>query len=93
MVYDHRKGYHVRHKLLFMSDMEIHNELMRAIGRIEGKIDGILEQATKTNGRVTRLEDEVNTLQAFKDNLNGKITIIAGAISIVVAFVVKKLFS
>lgn len=73
--------------------MEIHNELMRAIGRIEGKIDGILEQATKTNGRVTRLEGEINTLQAFKDNLTGKITIIAGAISIVVAFVVKKLFS
>ena len=76
-----------------MADMEIHNELMRAIGRIEGKIDGILEQATKTNGRVTKLESQISTLTSFKDNLNGKITIIAGVVSIVVGFILKKLFS
>lgn len=70
---------------------QTHNEIMRAIGRIEGKIDGILEQATKTHSRVDKLELDVNALQSFRDNLKGKMVVVASVASIVVSFVVKKL--
>lgn len=63
--------------------MTPHDEIMRAIGRLEGKVDGILIEAQKTNGRVTRLEDANRTHQSFIDNIKGKITIfgaVAGAI-------------
>lgn len=57
-------------------DKEGHGEILRSLGRIEGKIEGILEQATKTNGRVTRLEESVTTLKVDDGVTTTKVSII-----------------
>lgn len=62
-----------------MSVEDTHNEILRSLGRIEGKVEGILEQATKTNGRVTKLEEGVTTLKVQEGVTTTKITLI-GAI-------------
>lgn len=47
---------------------------MRAVGRIEGGIDGINKRLDFVNGRLNKSEDNINDLQSFNDNLKGKIT-------------------
>lgn len=57
-------------------EQQVHNEIMRSLGRIEGKIEGILEQATKTNGRVTKLEENVTSLKVTDGITTTKVTLI-----------------
>lgn len=64
-------------------DQGTHDDIMRSLGRLEGKIDGILEQATKTNGRVTKLEADVTALKVTEGVTTTKLSIIgivAGAL-------------
>ena len=60
-----------------------HDEIIRSLGRIEGTQQQILEQATKTNGRVTKLEESVTTMRVQEGVTTTKVTLIsavAGAV-------------
>ena len=68
--------------------------IIKRLDRIEEKQDRTLEQTTKTNGRVTRLEqgydtlcDDVNSLNSVKDETKGRdkvIWIILGGVGVIV---------
>lgn len=60
-----------------MAVEETHNEILRSLGRIEGRVESILEQATKTNGRVTKLEEGLTTLKVQEGITTTKITLIS----------------
>lgn len=55
-----------------MSEEQEHNSLERSIGRIEGKIDGILERLDIINGRIGDGEKRLGKLEQFKGLLEGK---------------------
>ena len=68
--------------------------IIKRLDRIEEKQDRTLEQTTKTNGRVTRLEqdydllcDDVNSLNSIKDETKGRdkvLWVILGGIGVIV---------
>ena len=68
--------------------------IIKRLDRIEEKQDRTLEQTTKTNGRVTRLEqgydtlcDDVNSLNSVKDETKGRdkvLWVILGGIGVIV---------
>jgi len=68
--------------------------IIKRLDRIEEKQDRTLEQTTKTNGRVTRLEqdydtlcDDVHFLNSIKDETKGRdkvIWIILGGVGVIV---------
>lgn len=55
---------------------QTHLEIMRSLGRIEGTLNGVLEQATKTNGRVTSLEKSVTEIKVTDGITATKMSII-----------------
>jgi len=63
------------------------NEINRIIGRIEGKIDGILGHLEKINGRLDKQEENIDGLETFRDEIKGaekhtiKIASVGGAIT------------
>lgn len=57
-----------------------HDEINRTLGRLESKVDALLEEAKKTNGRVTKLE-------TWKHQSTGKLTIIGAVAAFVVSLV------
>ena len=61
-------------------DNQVHAAIMRSLGRIEGTVQGILDQATKTNDRVTSLEKAVTEMKVTDGITATKLSII-GAIS------------
>jgi len=61
-----------------------HDEILYKLGKIEGKLDGILDEAKKTNGRVTKLEEKASLLLVSDGKQNvklGFIGTVAGSIS------------
>lgn len=74
---------------------ESHNEIMRAIGRIEGGIQGINQRLDVVNGRLNKHSDKINELEKFSDQLTGKMTIVAavvgGGVAVFWEFIKKKL--
>lgn len=60
---------------------------MRSLGRLEGKIDSIFDQATKTNGRVTHLEEDVTTLKVSSGITSTKMGVIGAAAGLLGAWV------
>jgi hypothetical protein len=71
-----------------MDNNQIHNEIMRAMGRIEGKIDGILHEAIRAEQRILALEERVGIHQTFIDTWKGKMAIIASIISAGIAIAI-----
>lgn len=51
--------------------MNPNDDLMRAIGRIEGKIDGLLQSRDKAEEDHTVLSGRVSTLEAFRSRAYG----------------------
>lgn len=76
-----------------MSSIEdTHNEILRSLGRLEGKVDGILEQATKTNGRVNKLEEVTTTLKVQNGVTSTKMGIIGAVAGTIMAGIVSLFF-
>lgn len=65
-------------------------EIREDIGHLKGTTEATLQQATKTNGRVSVVEKELNTLQT---KVYTWAAIIGVGASSVVSLVAKKLFS
>lgn len=60
-----------------------HDDIIRSLGRIEGTVQSILDQATKTNGRVTRLEEGFTALKVSEGVTTTKFSLIAAISGIV----------
>lgn len=69
-----------------------HQEILLAIGRLEGKVDAINRRLDITNGRVAKSEEKISTLQI--DGAVGKTKIgFIGAIGgLVASAVIKMIF-
>lgn len=54
------------------SDYDLLLEIQRAVNRLEDKVDR----------RMSLMEDRVNVLETFRDNLVGKLTLLTGILSV-----------
>ena len=70
-----------------MTTDDIQNNLLARLDErqkaMDSKIDAILVQTTKTNGRLTKLEDNVNSLNTWKEVVKGQkkiLGIVTGAV-------------
>lgn len=68
-----------------------HNEIMLALGRLEGGVEAIVERLNKVNGRLDRHEEEIDVIEkkmAFAKGKASVSTIICSSIiSIIVAVI------
>jgi len=64
--------------------MNTREEILKALGNIEGKIDGINKRLDKINGSLSNHDDRINLNEHKVDTLSGKIKVI-GALATVVA--------
>ena len=53
------------------------DDIKYLLGEINGKLDSIKDRLDKMNGSILRHEDRINTLESFKDNLEGRMSIIS----------------
>lgn len=58
--------------------MNENQDIIRAVGRLEGKIDGILEHLTRMNGRLDKHGGKINYLENEQLVLKTKSTIYGG---------------
>lgn len=63
-------------------------ELKEDVGHVKGTTEATLEQAKKTNGRVTKLEDKVSTLEKFQTQA----MVVWSVVVVVIGVVVNRLF-
>ncbi len=63
------------------------NEIMRAIGRIEGTMSQLLDEQKEVNMRIKDLSKVVDFHQSFIDNWKGKIIVLGSIIGFVSSLV------
>lgn len=81
---------------------KIRNKIMRQddikylLGEINGKLDGICQRLNKINGTIAKHEDKINDLETFRDNLQGRMSVISatsgfigGIISLIIHYLNK----
>jgi hypothetical protein len=59
-------------------------QIMLMLGRMEGKIESIIEHSRRNDDRFDVLEDEIKSLNSYKDNTAGQARVwgvVAGLIS------------
>lgn len=73
-----------------MSEELLHNEIMRAIGNLEGKIDGINQRLDVSNGRLSKHDEKIQSLEISRGELKGGSKIFmmfVGAVGALIMFV------
>jgi hypothetical protein len=70
---------------------ETHDTLLRHMAHEESQLSEMIEHQKKTNGRVTRLEDEVDALAVKQENLGVKVAAGVLVASLVTAEIVRNL--
>ena len=72
------------------------DDIQRSLGRLEGTIStgfkAINERLDKLNGSIKTHEEKINLLEAFRDNLQGRMSII-GAIGGVIGTLITIFFN
>ena len=67
------------------------NNIQRSLGRIEGKLESLCSQIEKRNEFIDKSLQEtnhqVNLLQSFRDNFQGRISIIGGIAGVLGALI------
>jgi len=53
------------------------DDIKYILGEINGKLTGIQDRLDKINGSIQRHEDRINALESFKDNFEGRMSIIS----------------
>lgn len=53
------------------SKMENHEVILLTLGRLEGKVDGINQRLDTTNGRTSKLEAKVDSLEKTREQSKG----------------------
>lgn len=73
------------------------DDIQYLLGEISGKLDAINQRLDKINGTLDKHDGKINELEKFKDNLQGKMTIIStlggfigGLITIIINSFTKK---
>jgi len=61
--------------------------IFRAIGKLEGKVDGINARLDKTNGALSKHDDRINTLEDSVSNMKGKSVILGGIAGFVISII------
>ncbi len=74
------------------------DDIQYLLGEISGKLDAINQRLDKINGTLDKHDGKINELEKFRDNLQGKMTVIStiggfigGLITIVINYFTKKL--
>jgi len=71
--------------------MNMDNNIQRSLGRIEGKLESLCSQIEKRNEFIDKSLQEtnhqVNLLQSFRDNFQGRISIIGGIAGVLGALI------
>jgi len=74
------------------------DDIQYLLGEISGKLDAINQRLDKINGTLDKHDGKIDELEKFKDNLQGKMTIIStlggfvgGLITIIINSLTKKL--
>ncbi len=70
-----------------MSDYHLHNEIMRAIGRLEGKVDGINGRLDTANGRLKSHDDKIGNLETDMASIKAKATVLGGIAGITLSMI------
>ena len=60
-----------------MSIEDTHNEILRSLGRIEGTLFAVKDEVSKTNCRVTKLEEGMTTMRIQEGITTTKLTLIS----------------
>jgi len=67
---------------------ELHNDIMRGIGRLEGKMESVCDRLDRQNGTLEKHEKMINENTNWRNNMVGRISIIVTIIGAVVALAV-----
>lgn len=72
---------------------QTHNQLMRGLGNIEGKVDGINQRLDKLNGSVAKQEERIKSLENDRSKILGLAAGIGSMSGIAVAWVKDKFWN
>jgi hypothetical protein len=61
---------------LLQQQIQNHAETMRTLGSLESTLESVHEETRRTNGRVTRLENQVKSLQESRSYALGGLAVV-----------------
>ena len=68
--------------------MKTQDQILKALGNIEGKVDGINQRLDRVNGNIKNHDDRINEIEHTQDVMTGKATIIGTILGLIGAGIV-----